>query len=364
MAQVGDEIHQRLMQYAQVSRLGRPIVFLQVDVAGVVAAPRGKQAFVPQALQVGGHTGCTRTGNEQVTSVLEIKHFQLRIALVLIGIFQKLPVGRQGGNSGIRFAQIQFHTVEEMLIIGHMCLAQRLITLLRSFRHALCHQVPIVPSFLDGVFVKTVKAGDVGYQDERLLSSVNLEFARRIALHLRRIRSEHLDEGAEMNATLRVVEVFVLHQVEINRIGMIGGIAIGRDFVSPGRRGMRKLGIEGQQRLYAFGTVTLKANHNHGVGGGSKIIGLHPRAIFEILRTGCGVTDVQPSPVGSYLGTFAHIAQGQRAQGLIIFAIMPLHLALFAVRTPVILLVQQVAYHGNGLVSVGSGDGPVRLARP
>ena len=83
-----DESEQWLMELAEVGGLGRPVVLLKVDVHRVVGAPRRQQVFVPESLQVGGHSFGARTGYHQIASVLEIELLQVRILLVHVGILQ------------------------------------------------------------------------------------------------------------------------------------------------------------------------------------------------------------------------------------------------------------------------------------
>ena len=51
------------MHFRKIGYLGGPVIHLHIDVGGVIAAPWWPQFFVPDALQIGWHTGCTGTGN-------------------------------------------------------------------------------------------------------------------------------------------------------------------------------------------------------------------------------------------------------------------------------------------------------------
>ena len=48
---------QRLVHLGHSGGLGRPVILLQVDIGSIVAGPRGKDALVPQTLQVGRNVG-------------------------------------------------------------------------------------------------------------------------------------------------------------------------------------------------------------------------------------------------------------------------------------------------------------------
>ena len=73
------EGEERLVHLGQRSRLGRPVVFLHIDIAGVVARPGRQDALVPQALQVGRHIGRARATDKQVAAILEIEGFEVGI---------------------------------------------------------------------------------------------------------------------------------------------------------------------------------------------------------------------------------------------------------------------------------------------
>src|ERR1051325_6262732 len=70
---------QRLVTLRKISRLGRPVVHLGVDIDGVLAFPRRRHQVVPDALQVGGLRSEARRRDQQVTAVLKIQRGELRI---------------------------------------------------------------------------------------------------------------------------------------------------------------------------------------------------------------------------------------------------------------------------------------------
>ena len=54
---ISSELKQRHVEFGQIGCLCTPVVLFEIDVCGVVAAPRRQQFFVPEALQVGGDAG-------------------------------------------------------------------------------------------------------------------------------------------------------------------------------------------------------------------------------------------------------------------------------------------------------------------
>ena len=117
------EAQQHLMHLRKGGRLRRPVIFFQVDVGGVIAAPRRVHALVPEALQIGGDARGTGAGDEEVSAILEIKGFQLRIGLPG-GIAPELLVRRQGLHLGSRLPKVQGHAAKEFPIIGPVALPE------------------------------------------------------------------------------------------------------------------------------------------------------------------------------------------------------------------------------------------------
>ena len=109
-----------------------------------------------------------------------------------------------------------------------------------------------------------------------------------------------------------------------------------------------------------------EADDEHGVGRRGKIVGGEGFPVPEVLCAGRGVTDVEPAAVVGYAGRVfpVGILYGQRAEGLVVFAVVPLYLPLQAVGFAVVLAVEGFAYGGYGLVGIGRRDLPVGLAGP
>ena len=75
---------QRLSHLGQIAHKHRPIVFLQIDVDGIVAPPRRPQLMCPQSLKIGRHPWRATTRDEQIASKLEVKRFQIAFSLGML----------------------------------------------------------------------------------------------------------------------------------------------------------------------------------------------------------------------------------------------------------------------------------------
>ena len=77
--QVAYEAQKHLMHLGKSGRLGSPVILFKIDVCGIVRAPWRYHIFVPKALKIGRNPFGARRRYEQITSILEIQGFQLRI---------------------------------------------------------------------------------------------------------------------------------------------------------------------------------------------------------------------------------------------------------------------------------------------
>jgi hypothetical protein len=67
-AQIGEEIMERFCTFRERTRLRRPIVHLQIDIGGPLAAPPGPQTLIPDALQIRGLTARAGGRDEQISA--------------------------------------------------------------------------------------------------------------------------------------------------------------------------------------------------------------------------------------------------------------------------------------------------------
>ncbi len=84
------------MELAEISYFGGPVVFLKIDVGGVVGAPRWKHGFVPEALEIGGHAHGAGAADEQITAKLEVELLKVGIGGVCVEIVEESAVGGHG----------------------------------------------------------------------------------------------------------------------------------------------------------------------------------------------------------------------------------------------------------------------------
>ena len=173
LGEVAHKAQQHLVHLRQGGRLGGPIVLFQIDVGGVVTAPRRVHALVPKALQVGRNAYGTGTGNEQVAAILEVKGLKFGIGLPFC-VTQKLLIGGQGAHGGVCTAQVQGYTVEEFCIIGLVALPEGLPAQCRSRRSVMEGTFLIFFPLLHRVFVKAIEAGAVAYHNHRFLNTADV----------------------------------------------------------------------------------------------------------------------------------------------------------------------------------------------
>ena len=81
------------MHFREVSIFGQPVIFLSVDIGSIVTAPGWTEVGVPNTLQVSRNAQCTRTADQQITSVLEVQYLQILIFLAFGITFQTLVGG-------------------------------------------------------------------------------------------------------------------------------------------------------------------------------------------------------------------------------------------------------------------------------
>ncbi len=122
----GDVAVVRLGRLVQVGLLGEPVVHLQVDVDVVVGSPGRTGGVVPDALEVGRQqVVLAGGGDEQVAAVGEEQLLQRPVvAGGAAGVVLAQPVGGDGGR---RAAEVQFHPVEQLAVVGGVRPAQLVV---------------------------------------------------------------------------------------------------------------------------------------------------------------------------------------------------------------------------------------------
>ena len=157
------QIKQRPRALGEIRRLGEPVIHLDVDVRVIIGMPRRIVAVVPKPLQVRGQSTRTRTGNQQVTAVLEKQFFELWVNR---GGRENLAlVGGQGDLSGERFSEIECDAVEQGMEISFMRGLERVVIFCRSFSDLLGYAR--VRVFAAIIFCKIHRVIRSGCDDER-----------------------------------------------------------------------------------------------------------------------------------------------------------------------------------------------------
>ena len=117
LAQLLDQVEERLVALREVRHLGRPVVHLGVDVDRVLAAPGRVHLVVPEALEVRRLGARTRAGDEQVAPVLEVGRGEARVD-------RSRAHGREalvrGQRVPFRRAEIQADAPEERAVVGQV----------------------------------------------------------------------------------------------------------------------------------------------------------------------------------------------------------------------------------------------------
>ena len=169
------QIKERQVAFGQVGDLGRPVIHLHVDVRVIIGMPRRIVVVVPEALQIRRQAAGTRTGNQQVTTVLKQQLLQSGINVCLTASSLAL-VGRQRGLLGGGFAQVERDAVEQRMKILYVRGLERRRNFLRR-RVNLCRhaRVRVFAAIIRGVIHRVIRAR----RDNQREAVAILEFERR-----------------------------------------------------------------------------------------------------------------------------------------------------------------------------------------
>lgn len=144
---------------------------------------------------------------------------------------------------------------------------------------------------------------------------------------------------------------------------MVGGVSVGNDAVVLVVGFVRQRGREAQTE--AYGPVASDTNHHHLVGVTAEVFCAVALFAYPIAVAGRGIADIKPSFVLLDIIGRMVVLDVKCSQRLIVFAVMPLQLALQTLGSGVVLLHQGFAYatQGDG-VGHGVEDAMVGLAGP
>ena len=116
-----DKVEERPSRLRKIADLGRPVVHLEIDVGGVFAVPRRSHAFVPDALQVGGHGAGTAAPHQEIAAELEVERSETGIFLAFLDPGETLVDGKGLDRwIGGRRRHLQVDAAEELLVVCHV----------------------------------------------------------------------------------------------------------------------------------------------------------------------------------------------------------------------------------------------------
>ena len=351
-AEIPHKAQQDLVHLGETGRLGGPVVFLQVDVDGVVAAPRRFHAFVPQTLQVRRDPFRPGRGDQEISSILIVKRFQLRVRFAKVRIALELDVGGKDADGVRRRAQVDGDAVEQFLVIRFVPGQESGETgRLRGGEIRIGHRLVRLP-FLHRILVEPVETAGVDYVQGGFAHA--FEFQDAVPDGSRTALDIGGKARAEMDAPLRVIPVFVRAD-EVLRviagIGMPGGIAVhGQTFL----RGRYRVGqFRFQPDAGVQGLFRNDVHDDDRVGRGNERLAAENGAVPQVRGRGDGPGEVQRTHI--IRNGRGIVVDPERAERHVCLAEMPLQAALKLFGSAVILAVEGLPHGLQGLGGLRSG---------
>ena len=157
----------RSNQLGKIGNFCRPVIFFQIDVDGIVATPWRAEGWCPESLQIGWYSLGAATADEQVSAILEVELFQIRVALVVVAIGEQLLVGRAGSIKLGTF-QVQAYSIKEFPVISDMTLLEFIIGEVGKMPGIIRYSFDIRSPFFHWVFVEAIVACLVDKIDDSL----------------------------------------------------------------------------------------------------------------------------------------------------------------------------------------------------
>ena len=318
----------------QIGRKGGPIVLFEVDVHGVVTAPRRPEMGCPQSLQVGRNARSARAADEQVTAILEIKGLQIAVVGARSVAFEVGIVFEHLLRIHIvvecRTAETELHTGEETAIVGHMADQQLVVGIVHQMPRIIGSHVDIVGSLADRMLVETVETGLIDNVDDGLSDTAELQGGID-HLHVA-VAVFHLQHGAIVDAVFRIAR----------------GMAEHGELVLAGFHAMGHLRGEHQSTIERLFLAGCEPYGNHLVGIRGPILALEAHAIA--LKSGAADGTVEAElPVIAGGCALVVVVDEQCGQRLVVLRVVSLHMPLERVGQLVVLTKQCLAYLGNPL---------------
>ena len=359
-AQRRNEVHQRLVHLGEVGHLGSPVVLLEVDVRGVVAAPWRQHPAVPESLQIGRHSLGARAGDEQVTGKLEIECLQLGVWFAIDRISKELLVSGQFLEMSWCGTQVELYPVKVLLIIARVTVQHIGIGHGGHTFDTLSSQLFVGLAFTHRILVKAIETGDIHQIDNSLGGSINTQFTT-ILTSERTIVEHRTYDRAEVDATVRVIEMLVGRGRMIRRIGMEGCVTIDSHLPLNGCGLVRQRRAKPEAHVHGF--LRRQAHDDGRVGSRSEVIGRTAGAAADVGIMKRSLADVKPAAIivhGRAVIKFNH----QFAQRLIVLAVVALHLPHQRLGFAVVLRKEQPAHLPDMGVCLRIGHLALRLSRP
>ena len=263
--QVGDEVHQWAVHFTRLAVSGCP-VFLQVDVAGIVAAQGGSRRSFHRPCRLAGtlvyvNWKWAGSGHIENTMLPVPDSFDLSVYCNSCS-----SVGRAA------MAWSVYREVKSLRGRRIDCSLSRAFSnssnvffAARSMRR---YQVPVVASFFMGSLSKLLEAGDVGYQNQGFFPPFTFSSPDgKLWPHSEELWPESVCGNA---FPFRIIQMLVVYSVKIYGIGVIGSISFGWNLIAVGRSGMRQERVEWKSGLQPLCAFRLQAQYNHWVGAEAK----------------------------------------------------------------------------------------------
>ena len=164
----------RSNQLGKIGNFCRPVIFFQIDVDGIVATPWRAEGWCPESLQIGWYSLGAATADEQVSAILEIELFQIRVAFVVVAIGEQLLVGRTGSIKLGTF-QVQAYSIKEFPVISDMALLEFIIGEVGKMPGIIRYSFDIRSPFFYRVLVEAIVARFVDEIDDSLAYIFQME---------------------------------------------------------------------------------------------------------------------------------------------------------------------------------------------
>ena len=305
-----------------------PVVLLEVDVHGVVAAPGRPQVGCPESLQVRWHALGARRGDEQIAPILEVECLQVSALPALVGIVLQQHVGSLRGHGVVLPAESQLHAVVDGLVVSEVTLVELVVAVVLRVPQVVGGLFEIGCALSDGVLVEAVEARLVHDIDDSLLGVADGE---------RRVLCRHLSVGLHRE-----------HRAEVDGLPCVAqGVSRHRDLRGDG---LRLVGYLCRQCDLAV-HVTAQSDGDELVGVRGEVLALDPAPVTPVAVSHDAAVEAEaPLVVGD--GPQSEVLDVQRAQRLEVLRVRSLHVQLQRVRQLVVLPEEGLADLRDPLVGV------------